>query len=538
MSTISEHVSLTITQDTVSVARSGFGTPMILSVNASFPERLRFYSDLTSVADDFDTTSPEYLAARALLSQSPHPELISIGRAVGQPTQRYQINITSVGEGYEYVITADGEGVTGEEVSYTALADITFVDGDIVVGDDTIAYTAHGMSTGDGPFRLSNAGGALPTGTGIAVDTNVWIIAESADLFKLATSRANALALTDIDITAAAGTGTHTLRRAQNDVICAQLVQALNDVVDKNFTAAQTPGALETDYIVVTADAAGDWFSLTVDNVSLMKIEQTHAEPGTTLATDLDAINLENDAWYALYTLYNSDGYVKAAADWIESVKKIYIADLSNSETATLANGGGDTADDIQTSAYSRTAVLYHPNPSEMAGAAWLGTRLPYDPGSETWKFASPSAVDPVTTTSTHRVNLRAKAANTLQTVGGRNIFWEGTMADGGFIDTVRGLDWLEDDMLAGVFGALASATKIPYTNAGVALIVNEIRASLERAIDAGILSDDPKPTVTAPLVADIADADKGVRLLPDVKFTCTLAGAVHKVQIIGVVSL
>ncbi len=532
MSSISEHVSLVITQDTSGISRAGFGVPMILSANAVFSERIRFYSDLPSVAEDFDTTSPEYLAARAMLSQSPHPELIAIGRAVGQPTQRYQINVSSVGAGYTYTVSVEGEGVTAEDVTYMALADITFTADNAT---ETFTSVAHGMSTGDGPFRVSNSAGALPAG--LAVDTNYWIISLTADTYQLAATHADALSSTELLITTD-GTGTQTLRRAQNDVICAQLVQGLNDVVGKNYTAVQTPGAAETDYIVVTATAAGDWFSLQVSDVSLMKIEQTHAEPGTALATDLDAINLENDGWYGLITLYNSDAYVKAAAEWIETVKKIYLADLSNSETATLANGGGDTADDIQSEAYSRTAVIYHPNPSEMAGAAWFGTRLPYDPGSETWKFASPSGVTPVTTTSTHRVNLRAKAANTLQTVGGRNIYWEGTMADGGFIDTVRGLDWLEDDMLAGVFGALSSATKIPYTNAGVALIVNEVRASLRRAMDAGILSNEVAPTVTAPLVADIADADKGVRLLPDVKFSCVLAGAVHRVQINGVVSL
>ena len=39
---LAEHVSLQITQDTVGISRAGFGTPMILSVNATFPERIRF----------------------------------------------------------------------------------------------------------------------------------------------------------------------------------------------------------------------------------------------------------------------------------------------------------------------------------------------------------------------------------------------------------------------------------------------------------------------------------------------------------------
>jgi hypothetical protein len=532
MSVISEHIQLTLTQDSVGIARAGFGLPMILSVNASFPERIRYYTDLASIAaDGFATTSPEYLAARAIFSQSPHPETIAIGRAVGQPTLAYRVDVSSVGAGYTYGISVVGEGVTSTDIEYTALADITFTAAN---ASETFTSVAHGMATGDGPFRVSNSGGALPSG--LAVDTNYWIIYLTADTFQLATTYANAIAETELLITTD-GTGTQTLRRAQNDVICAQLVQGLNNVVGNNYTAAQTVGAGETDYITVTADAAGDWFSLEVSDVSLMKIAMTHAEPATPLATDLANIALENDNWYALFTLYNSDAYVKAAAAYIETLKKIYMCGLSDSETATLASGGGDTADDLNTLAYARTAVVYHPDPSAMLGAAWLGTRLPYDPGSETWKFASPSGVAAVTTTATHRVNLRAKSANTLQTVAGRNIMWEGTtLAGWGYIDNQRGIDWLEDDMLAGVFGALSSSRKIPYTNAGIAVIRNEVRASLERAYQAGIIDSDF--VVTVPKVANIADADKGLRLLPDVKFSCTLQGAIHSVQITGVVSI
>lgn len=542
MSTLSEHVSLTITQDTVGIARAGFGVPLILSCNATFPERVRFYGDLASVADDgFATTSPEYLAARAAFSQSPHPEQIAIGRAVGKPTQAYQINISSVAEGATYTVYAAGDGATSTTVSYTTLADLTFTADNTT---ELFTSTAHGMSTGDGPYRVSNSGGALPSG--LSVDTDYWIIADVANgvadpvnTFQLATSKANALAGTELLI-ADDGTGTQTLRRNQNDVIVAQLVQGLNAVVGKNFTAVQTVGAGETDYLTVTGDAAGEWFSLEVGSVSLMKVAQTHAEPATTLATDLDAIQLENGDWYALVTLYNSDAYVKAAAAWVEAADapKLYAADVSDSETATLAAGGGDLADDLHTLAYARTFVCYHPSPADMFGAAWCGRVLPLQPGSETWKFKTLSGVDPVATNSTQRVNLRAKKANTVQTVAGRNITWEGTTADGDFIDVQRGLDWLEDDMTKAVFGALAGADKIPMTNAGIAVVEAEVKGSLRRAVNMGILDTLEKDAVTVPKVSDISSANRALRLLPDVKFKCRLAGAIHKVQIAGVVSV
>lgn len=71
---------------------------------------------------------------------------------------------------------------------------------------DVITATAHGWSTQD-IIRTSNSGGGLPGG--LATSTDYYWIRTGANTGKLATTRANAIAGTAIDITSA-GTGTHT----------------------------------------------------------------------------------------------------------------------------------------------------------------------------------------------------------------------------------------------------------------------------------------------------------------------------------------
>ena len=73
------------------------------------------------------------------------------------------------------------------------------------------------MTTGDGPYRVTTSG---TLATGLAVDTNYWIIAPTAGTFKYASSYANALAGTAVDLTAA-GSGNTTLKRTANDVLVA-----------------------------------------------------------------------------------------------------------------------------------------------------------------------------------------------------------------------------------------------------------------------------------------------------------------------------
>ena len=85
----------------------------------------------------------------------------------------------------------------------------TFVDANVTPATDNINITAHGFLTSDA-VKFSTTG-VLPAG--IVAGTEYYIIRIDADNIKLAISIANALAGTPVlDITGAAGGGTHTVR--------------------------------------------------------------------------------------------------------------------------------------------------------------------------------------------------------------------------------------------------------------------------------------------------------------------------------------
>ncbi len=83
----------------------------------------------------------------------------------------------------------------------------TFVDANVTTGTDTITVTGHGFHLGL-PVQLTTSG-TLPAG--LALATTYYVISMTVDTFKLASSYANALVPTPVDITAAAGGGTHTI---------------------------------------------------------------------------------------------------------------------------------------------------------------------------------------------------------------------------------------------------------------------------------------------------------------------------------------
>jgi hypothetical protein len=140
--------------------------------------------------------------------------------------------------------------------------------------------------------------------------------------------------------------------------------------------------------------------------------------------------------------------------------------------------------------------------------------------------------------TTTQRTNLTAKNGNGYESVASVNITFDGKTSDGDYLDVQRSLDWLEAEMQAEVFIALAGSAKVPFTDEGVATIEAAVRSVVNRTVARGIFAASPAPTVTVPDVADVSAANKTARTLPDVKFDGTLAGAIHKTTVTGVVSV
>lgn len=76
-------VDVKITIQDAHLTQQGFGTPIFITQHQEFDERVRAYSSLNAVADDFETYSNAYTAARRFFSQEPSPSLIKIGRRAG-----------------------------------------------------------------------------------------------------------------------------------------------------------------------------------------------------------------------------------------------------------------------------------------------------------------------------------------------------------------------------------------------------------------------------------------------------------------------
>lgn len=79
---VSDVVNVTVSISPIAAATRNFGAALILGSSdvINVAERIRLYTDITGVAQDFGTTAPEYLAAQAFFSQTPRPSTLYLGR--------------------------------------------------------------------------------------------------------------------------------------------------------------------------------------------------------------------------------------------------------------------------------------------------------------------------------------------------------------------------------------------------------------------------------------------------------------------------
>lgn len=153
-----------------------------------------------------------------------------------------------------------GALITHHGSTEAAGASANFADGDVTVGTDNINSTAHGFETGD-LVQLTSTG-TLPAG--LALATDYYVIRIDADNYKLALSAKDAEEGTTVDITAAAGGGTHTTTPQEQDRRALDVWMV--NPIDVNITQADEITVFQGTDPWIIGDGGG---SITVDAVDL-----------------------------------------------------------------------------------------------------------------------------------------------------------------------------------------------------------------------------------------------------------------------------
>lgn len=331
--------------------------------------------------------------------------------------------------------------------------------------------------------------------------------------------------------------GTLVTYLSDGTATAAEITAGLVAAINANGTLSPIVTAVDgVGNFTVTADVAGDSFTITVS--ANLTVALTVASKDIT--DSIQAIIDESDGWYLITIQSRAVRDIKKVAAFIEAKMKLFLACSEDADVIT--NSTTDIASFLQDNNYFRTGYLWNGDQDKFPEMGWAGLLLPNNPdsrgGHPTWAFKTLAGIATDLLTDNQINFLKDKNANYYILKAGLSITLDGKMAGDEWIDIMRGVDWLTARIQERVFAKLVNLPKIPYTDAGVGVIEAELRAQLDAGIGVGFLVESPAYTVSVPAVSTVSPIDRANRLLPDVQFSATLAGAIHQVQISGTVSV
>ena len=337
-----------------------------------------------------------------------------------------------------------------------------------------------------------------------------------------------------VTIASADGSNTYTYT-VQNGDAAADILQGLETAMagDTVVTAAYADDAL-----TLTNNTAGTAFTVKADK----NLTVTNAAPSETIAETMAACVAYDSDFYGVALTSRTDADILAMAAWAEANGKLYGTCVSGADVLDGADNT-DIASQLMLNNYFRTFSFYHTDENDFPEVAVMSRCFTVTAGGETWALKQLAGVKVDALTETEYNVLKAKNVNTFERFRNLSLTQNGKVAAGEWIDVIRFRDFLEEEIKVNVVTAMINRNKVPYTDAGIAIIEAAIRQALARGQATGGIApteydedgnENLGYTVTVPLAATISPNQKASRILEDVQFTARLAGAIHVVEIDG----
>ncbi len=482
---VSDLVSVQVSLSPTAAATRSFGTLLLLGASPVIDtfQRIRQYSTLISVANDFGTSAPEYLAASLFFAQSPQPSSLYVGRWA-----------QSASSGVLH-----GATLTVAQQALTNFTAITNGSASITVDGTTRALTGLSFAAAT---NLNGVASVLQTALAGAA-TVVWnAVYGRFDVTSGTTGIASSVAF------ATAGSGGTDISN----------LLGLRSTSGGTSVAGIAPESMLAA-VQALAAASGNWYGLVI------------AYP-TPASADIVAVA----------------GYIEA------SNPQRFFGVTTQDVNAIDPTQNGDIASQLQALGYNHTFVQYSSS-SPYAAASLFARQATVDftanNSTITLMYKTEPGIAAETLTETQATTLKGKNCNVFVAYNNATaiIQW-GVCASGQYIDTIVGVDWLQNNVQTAVFNLLyTSTTKVPQTDAGVNQIVTTVEASLEAAVRDGlagpgvwtgpafgaIVSGQTLSKgyyVYAPPVASQSSADRAARKSPTIQCALKLGGAIHTANV------
>lgn len=482
-------VRVSVNLQPLAARRRNFGVLLLVgSSDVIDPvERIRQYTGIDGVAQDFGLDAPEYAGAELFFSQTPRPSILQIGRWVRTASPALLRGAI-----------VDGNGATA-----SSWAGIT---------DGAFAVRINGLETSITGLDFSS----VTNLNGVASIITTALASHSAlcrfdgERFVLATTNTGASSTlgyaTAISAEGGAGGGNAT------DISPLLRWTAATALPPINGSDGESP----KECVAHLADV-GDWYGC------------VFTEP-LTVEQHLDVAGyIEAAPKSRIYGITDTDS---------RTLDKAHTEDVASRLKALKRKR-------------SMVAFSRHPHAVISALGRAFTVNFNANRSTITLKFKQMPGVVAEGLTETQAVALETKRCNVFAAYNNDTaIYQEGVMSGDAYFDEIHGTDWLQNAVQNEVWNLLyQSKTKIPQTNAGVNQIVNVIEAVMGEAVNNGLVAPGvwnadgfgqiergdylPKGYYIYVMPVELQpQSEREQRKCPPIQCAIKLAGAIHFVDV------
>jgi hypothetical protein len=288
-----------------------------------------------------------------------------------------------------------------------------------------------------------------------------------------------------------------------------------------------------TTSMTLTANTPGNLFEIireTREQVDALDFSDNTTDPG--ISTDLAAIRDANASWYGLALDSNSKAEVVAAAAWARAYNILFAYD--STDAAAASGTSGNTLATLASLNEPNTFGVYKATSNlDWAGLALMARQFGNNPGTSTSVFKTLAGVYTDDLSETVITSINNQRGTCYVEVSGQSVTWGpdgGKVADGEWIDIVRGTHWLEARIAESILGAFVANEVIPFTDKGVEILKNAVRAPMIQATLQGsqVLIPDTVQITSSP----ISGQNRGARVFDGIFAQAELSGAIHKTTV------
>lgn len=341
-----------------------------------------------------------------------------------------------------------------------------------------------------------------------------------------------------VDSAGVAHTITYTVGAAET---VATIVTALTALVTALTLVNATDAT--THVTIVPSVASASLRLANLPSSATLEVLDVTADAG--VVADLDAISLvDASGWYFLLLASNDKASILAAAPWIQARKKLFFYNTSDSENRAtgVTTGIGYV---LRAAGYTRSYGTFQGRGTDTGHAAALVGRksvVDLDTSTTSWEYADLAGIEVDRLTDNDQIVLAANGLGWYVEEGGSGAQLNSLMGGLEWIDIMHGLDWLsrrlQEDTYSTIRAANNSGRKIPMSGKGLKVIENVVLGRLLVAVRTGFLDGERPPSVLPKTIDQIAPADRAARLYRQVDWNAYVAGAIHKVNIVGTLSV